>query len=131
MIPFKIYTRKKIFNFYTGMSFFIFIWIWRMTKDEARLVRHEKIHFLQQLEMLFIFHWILYVFFYVVSRSKGHGHYSAYRHNPFEIEAYNNEHDTDYLKSRKRFAWMGCMKSYYRELSGTNKKSVDKKVMEY
>jgi hypothetical protein len=113
------------------MSFFIFIWIWKMTKDEARLVRHEKIHFLQQLEMLFVFHWILYLFFYVVSRTKGHGHFAAYRHNPFEIEAYDNEHDSGYLKSRKRFAWLRCMRAYYQELSADAKKRMDKKLMEY
>ena len=102
-----------------------------MTKDEARLVRHEKIHFLQQLEMLFVFHWLLYLFFYIVSRTKGHDHYSAYRHNPFEIEAYDNEHNSDYLKVRKRFAWLQCVKTYYKELPAVSKKRVDKKVMEY
>src|SRR5687768_2563199 len=106
MLPFKIYTSKRIFNYYTGLSFFIFIWISKHTKDEVRLVRHEKIHFLQQIEMLFVFHWICYAFFYLWSRTKGHGHYVAYRYNPFELEAYNNEHDADYLRTRKSFAWI-------------------------
>jgi hypothetical protein len=114
MLPYKIYTRKKIFNYYTGLSFFIFIWISRLEKDEVRLVRHEKIHFWQQVEMLFIFHWFIYGFFYLVARAKGHGHYIAYRYNPFEIEAFNNEHDTEYLRARKPFAWM----FYVKEFSG-------------
>jgi hypothetical protein len=117
MIPFKIYTRRRIFNYYTGLSFFIFIWISKHTKDEAKLVRHEKIHFLQQIEMLFVFHWLLYAFFYIWSRTKGHGHFIAYRYNPFELEAYNNEHDTDYLKKRRSFAWVGSVGEYYRFLS--------------
>jgi hypothetical protein len=117
MLPFKIYTRKRIFNYYTGLSFFVFIWISKLTKDEVKLVRHEKIHFLQQVEMLFVFHWLLYAFFYLLSRSKGHGHYVAYRYNPFELEAYTNEHDVDYLKTRKSFAWLSCVKEYYRFLS--------------
>jgi hypothetical protein len=112
MLPFKIYTRNRIFNYYTGLSFFIFIWISRVTKDEIRLVRHEKIHFLQQVELLFIFHWILYAYFYLISRYKGQGHYVAYRYNPFEMEAYDNEHNENYLKSRKPFAWVSFIRNY-------------------
>src|SRR5687767_3766450 len=112
MLPFKIYTQKRIFNYYTGLSFFIFIWISKLTKDEEKLVRHEKFHFLQQIEMLFIFHWILYAFFYIVARSKGHGHYAAYRHNPFELEAYANEGEASYLKKRKVFAWVSYVSEY-------------------
>jgi hypothetical protein len=117
MLPFKIYTRKKIFNYYTGLSFFIFIWICKLTKDEVTLVRHEKIHFLQQVEMLFIFHWLFYAYFYLVARFKGHGHYIAYRYNPFEIEAYNNEADVNYLKTRKFFAWVPCVKDFEKSLT--------------
>lgn len=117
MLPFKIYTRKRIFNYYTGLSFFIFIWISKLTKDEVVLVRHEKIHFLQQVEMLFVFHWIVYGFFYLISRYRGHGHYIAYRYNPFELEAYDNEHDVNYLKTRKPFAWMSCVRDYNTFLS--------------
>jgi hypothetical protein len=119
MLPIKIYTRKKIFNYYTGLSFFIFIWICKLTRDEVKLVRHEKIHFLQQVEMLFLFHWIFYAYFYLVARYKGHGHYIAYRYNPFEIEAYNNESDTHYLKTRKPFAWVSCIRENHRSLERT------------
>jgi hypothetical protein len=112
MLPLKIYTRKKIFNYYTGLSFFIFIWISRLTKDEVKLVRHEKIHFLQQLEMLFVFHWLFYGTFYLISRAKGHGHFHAYRYNPFEVEAYDNEHHVSYLKTRRPYAWINCVKDW-------------------
>jgi hypothetical protein len=112
MLPLKIYTRRKIFNYYTGLSFFIFIWISKLTNDEVKLVRHEKIHFLQQVEMLFVFHWFLYGLFYIVSRSKGHGHFVAYRYNPFEIEAFENEKDVNYLKERRPFAWINYVRQY-------------------
>ncbi len=117
MLPVKIYTRKRIFNYYTGLSFFIFIWISRLTKDETQLVRHEKIHFLQQVEMLFIFHWLLYAFFYLRSRFSGHGHYVAYRYNPFEMEAYDNERQSDYLRKRRLFAWVDYIRTYYNYLN--------------
>jgi hypothetical protein len=126
MLPVKIYTRKRIFNYYTGMSFFIFIWICKLTKDEVQLVRHEKIHFLQQVEMLFIFHWFFYGLFYVISRAKGHGHFVAYRYNPFEMEAYSNEQDTAYLKKRRLFAWASYIPKYYTFLS-SDFQGLDKK----
>jgi hypothetical protein len=112
MMPFRIYTRKKIFNYYTGLSFFIFVWISKHEKDETRLMRHETIHFWQQVEMLFIFHWLFYVAFYVVARAKGHCHWIAYRYNPFEIEAFNNDANTTYLTQRKPFAWLRYLNHY-------------------
>lgn len=106
MLPYKIYTRRKIFNYYTGLSFFVFIWITRQPHDQTQLVRHEKIHFWQQVEMLFIFHWLLYVFFYLLGRMGGQCHYIAYRYNPFELEAFSNDRDENYLRKRRPFAWV-------------------------
>ena len=117
MLPYKIYTKKKIFNYYTGLSFFVFVWISRQEKDEIRLMRHETIHFHQQVEMLFIFHWILYVAFYVLARARGHCHYIAYRYNPFELEAFSNDPDQEYLKKRKLFAWASYVKKYREALA--------------
>jgi hypothetical protein len=116
MAPFKIYTRKKIFNYYTGLSFFIFVWISKHEKDEVRLMRHETIHFWQQVEMLFIFHWFFYLLFYLVARAKGHCHYIAYRYNPFEIEAFNNDANVKYLQVRKPYAWVNYINHYIKVL---------------
>lgn len=116
MLPYKIYTRKKIFNYYTGLSFFIFIWITRKPEDQTQLIRHEKIHFWQQVEMLFIFHWLLYAAFYLLGRIKGQCHYIAYRYNPFEIEAFNNDGNAGYLKERRPFAWTGYVKQFLRAI---------------
>jgi hypothetical protein len=117
MLPLKFYTRKRIFRFYTGFSLFIFIWISRLEKNEERLVRHETIHFRQQVEMLFVFHWLSFVFFYLISRSKGHGHYISYRYNPFELEAYEHDADMTYLQTRRPFAWVNYLKMYYATLT--------------
>ena len=126
MLPYKIYTRKKIFKYYTGLSFFVFIWISRLEKDEVRLVRHEKIHFWQQVEMLFFFHWLLYGLFYVVARAKGHCHYIAYRYNPFEIEAFDNDHDPAYLQQRRAFAWLAYFAKYQDTLAKDMRATVPK-----
>jgi len=124
MLPYKIYTRRKIFNYYTGLSFFVFVWISRLEKDEVRLMRHELIHFRQQLEMLFVFHWLFYLAFYLIARAKGHCHYIAYRHNPFELEAFGNDQDTGYLNKRKLFAWTDYLKQYRESLAKDLKATV-------
>jgi hypothetical protein len=117
MFPIVIYTRKRIFKYYTGFSFFIFIWISRLEKNSTRLIRHETIHFRQQLELLFVFHWLLYGLFYLISRLKGQRHYICYRYNPFELEAYKNDQDLDYPKNRRPYAWLTFMKVFRDALS--------------
>lgn len=69
-------------------------------------LRHETIHFHQQIELLFVFHWLLYGFFHIKGLiTEGDGS-NAYRQNPFELEAYDNDNDKNYLKKRELFAWV-------------------------
>ena len=74
---------------------------------------HETIHFLQQLEMLFVLQWILYGLFYVIGRFTKGSWKAAYYGNPFEVEAYANDLDPDYLQERKFWAWTGYVKSLF------------------
>lgn len=67
--------------------------------------RHETIHFQQQLELLFVPFFILYLFYWLKGLMK-HGPQRSYLESPFEKEAYNHEHEVDYLSNRKRFAWL-------------------------
>ena len=133
MLPYKIYTRKKIFNYYTGLSFFIFIWITREPNDQKQLIHHEKIHFWQQVEMLFVFHWLFYGVFYLLGRMTGQCHYIAYRYNPFEIEAYTYDGDEDYLTKRRAFAWIGFVREFFRTMAKDHSKNIPegKKIIWY
>jgi hypothetical protein len=117
MMPIVIRTKKRIFRYYTGFSFFVFIWISDLEADQARLIRHERIHFYQQLELLFVFHWLLYCAFYLFLRIKGQRHYIAYRYNPFEQEAYENDNDLTYARRRRLFHWVRYYKKFL-DLSG-------------
>lgn len=87
----------------------------RQPHDQRQLVRHEKIHFWQQVEMLFLLHWVLYALFYLVGRMQGQCHYVAYRYNPFEMEAYENDPDKEYLNKRKPFAWTRYVRESLRQ----------------
>jgi hypothetical protein len=92
---------------YKGASFFIFIFLRDKSRlSDFRLINHETIHFYQQLEMIFVLNWILYGLFYLAGRVKGESHDEAYRSNPFEREAYDNDQDLTYIFKRKPFAWI-------------------------
>jgi len=80
-------------------------WVWCRGKASETTKRHETIHFQQQLELLFIFQWILYGLFWVIGLIKYKSGKEAYYKNLFEQEAYSNQHNTNYLKNRKRYSW--------------------------
>jgi len=110
VIPVEITTRHKLFRNYEGFSFFIFIFYWQGTRDKSTILNHERIHFWQQVELLFIVHWVLYAIFYLAGRIGGKNHDEAYRNIPFEREAYAFERQTGYLSERKPFAWIKMLK---------------------
>ena len=88
---------------------FAFIIICR-GKFTERSRRHETIHFHQQLEMLFVFQWIMYGTFYIIGRFKHGSWREAYYQNPFEREAYANDTTSGYLAERKFWAWLSYVK---------------------
>lgn len=78
------------------------------------IIRHEKIHALQLKELWVLPHYMLYGIFYMINIFKyKFCHRDAYRHIPFEQEAYTNDHIVDYLENRKKFAWIKFMKGEY------------------
>ncbi len=72
-------------------------------------LRHETIHYHQQLELLFVGFWVLYVFFYLKGLARYFNGEKAYRNNPFEREAYDNERKLKYLERRQLWAWRDYM----------------------
>jgi hypothetical protein len=85
-----------------GFTFFPFVFI---RKEASKfLVNHEKIHLRQHLEMLIIFFYLIYGVHYLVLRFKNK-HKDAYRKICFEQEAYTNQSNLEYLKTRKLYAW--------------------------
>ena len=81
-------------------------WVFCREKFPEKTLRHETIHYHQQLELLFVLHWLLYVLFHLKGMMTERDGENAYRQNPFELEAYDNDSKEDYLESRKLFAWV-------------------------
>jgi hypothetical protein len=86
-----------------ALSFGPFVFCRDELPDQTRT--HETIHYHQQLELLFVFQWLLYVVFWVVGLVRHRSGSISYYENPFEIEAYNNDHDANYLEKRSLWAW--------------------------
>lgn len=94
IIPFKGFLAINLF----GVLFVRGTW-----RDlNARVLNHEKIHTAQMKELGYVFFYLLYILewlFRLCSGSK-----NAYQDISFEREAYNNEDNNEYLRSRQRFA---------------------------
>jgi hypothetical protein len=76
------------------------------TSLSARLLNHETIHVVQQQEMLFVLQWLWYLVEYLIRLAWYRNHDAAYRNTSFEREAYAHEYDFEYLKTRRRWAWV-------------------------
>lgn len=94
---FEFILRMKI----GAIAFFPFIFIHPDTIIDDRLLNHERIHLRQQIEMLILpfYVWYLIAYFRV-------GYYNI----SFEKEAYQNDSNLNYLKSRKMFNFVKYLK---------------------
>jgi hypothetical protein len=92
---------------YSGITIFPFI-ILRTSdmKNNSILLNHEKIHLRQQLELLVFPFYALYVLEFLFRLIQYKKWNLAYRNISFEREAYCNEHDLTYLKSRKLWQFL-------------------------
>lgn len=81
---------------------FIFI---RKGYDTETLINHERIHIVQQYELLFVGQWLLYVIFWLIGLIKHRNARTAYVENPFEKEAYACAYNKNYLSTRKPWSW--------------------------
>ena len=73
---------------------------------DAVTIRHESIHTAQMRELLYLPFYIWYVVEWVVRCVQYGGFQSGYRNISFEREAYARQRDADYLKRRRRFAFL-------------------------
>lgn len=71
---------------------------------DVHIVNHEEIHIKQQIELLVVFFYLIYLIEYVIGLIKFKNKLLAYKNISFEIEAYDNEYNLEYLKSRKIYS---------------------------
>lgn len=76
----------------------IMIWPFILVKkNNPILINHERIHYKQCMELFIIGFYLWYLWELLL-----YGYYN----NRFEIEAYDNQNNLDYLKSRKKYNYV-------------------------
>ncbi len=92
-------------------AFFPIIFVRSEEYATPLFINHERIHFRQQLETLFIGSWLLHLFEDVYSRvflKMKSPEYYLYR--AVEQEAYRNQHNLSYLQTRPWFSTFSYIK---------------------
>lgn len=92
---------------FEGFTFFPFILLKsKDCKKDVYLINHERIHLRQQLELLIVFFYVWYLIDFVRHFIMTKNARLAYRRILFEVEAYDNERNLEYLKTRKIYSFL-------------------------
>jgi hypothetical protein len=88
-----------------AITFYPFLFVCSDTRNHEELIRHETIHIRQQLELLIIGAWLLYLCEYWYAKYiKKFDARQAYYYTALEQEAHRNAMNTRYLAERKPYA---------------------------
>ena len=90
-----IYNSIIPFKGYKAITLWPFIFVRKEYSFNNIDLNHEKIHLKQQIELLVILFFLIYLIEWI---------FKGYRNISFEKEAYRYEEDLGYLKTRKHFA---------------------------
>ena len=104
---FLIVSKYLIPKGYAGMTVFPFVILKsKYYLENKTTINHEKIHIRQQLELLVLPFYILYFGNLFLNLLIYRNFQEAYRNIIFEREAYANEKNLDYLKSRSFWSFL-------------------------
>ena len=91
----------------SGMAIFPFVLIkYAKLEGDRQIINHELIHLRQQIELLIIPFFMLYLLNYLFNLIRYRNHDRAYRNIIFEREAYGNDSNYSYLSNRKFARWI-------------------------
>ena len=92
---------------YSGITIFPFMFLkHKALRVNGVLINHESIHLRQQLELLIVPFYIIYILEFLIRLIKYKNWCLAYRNISFEREAFKNEIDLDFLKTRRIWNFM-------------------------
>lgn len=96
---------------YRGLTLYPFVFLTDAAdKNDRVFLNHERIHLRQQLELLILPFYLVYVLEYLFRLVQLRDKREAYYAISFEREAYANEKDLDYLKRRSFWKFLFYMK---------------------
>ena len=102
-----IVSRYLIPKGFRGITLFPFIIVSETDlKQNSVMINHEKIHIRQQIELLILPFFVWYGIEFLIKWFSFKDKNAAYRNISFEREAYANEKDLNYLKSRSFWSFL-------------------------
>ncbi len=102
-----IVTKYLIPKGFAGLTIFPFVFLrYPVDKANSTFINHEKIHLRQQIELLIIPFFVLYFFEFFIRWMQYKNRYLAYKNISFEREAYANETNMNYLKTRNFYSFL-------------------------
>lgn len=103
----KIVKNKYIpFPGYKAINLFGILFVRGDARIDDVTVNHERIHTAQIKELWYVLFYLWYLIDWLVKLVVYRNFRDAYVNVVFEREAYANDEDEDYLKTRKRFAFI-------------------------
>ena len=95
---------------YVRITIFPFVFLkHKYLKTDTNLLNHERIHLRQQLELLIIPFYLWYSIEFLIRFLVYKNWNKAYKTISFEREAYDNEKDLNYLKSRSFWVFINYL----------------------
>ena len=96
---------------YTAINLFGVVFVKEGTILSPQTINHELIHTAQGKELLWIFFYIWYGIEWLVRLIQYRDRKLAYCNISFEREAYSNQNNMDYLKTRSFWAFVNYLKN--------------------
>ena len=90
---------------YYAITILNMILVRRGTHLSATDINHERIHYEQEKELLFVGFYLLYLVFFLIGIIRYRHWDTAYRRISFEREAYKHQGNLHYIRSRRHYAW--------------------------
>ena len=110
MALFLIHTRRFPPRGYHAITIFPFVFYNGEKLDESEM-RHEMVHLWQQLALVILPFYLLYLFFWLSNLIRYRDKGRAYRNIPFERSAYYLENQQAVTPLRQSFHWLRCLKN--------------------
>ena len=109
MRPLLINTRRFPLHDYRAITLFPFVF-YKGEPLTDRELRHETIHLYQQLFLLIVPFYLLYLLFWLFALLRHRNWYRAYRAIPFERSAYRLESQPLIPVKTMAFHWLRCIR---------------------
>lgn len=107
-----IIIKSKLVPNHTCVNIFGTLWTRDKSWIDKFVINHEKIHTKQEIELLFIPFYIIYILEWLVRLVQYRNQKDAYMNISFEREAYKFGKDLFYLSRRKPYSWVKYLKVF-------------------